>query len=129
MEITISLKDAGLLIIGVGLILLIGYCVAFMRGLVITVKNTNKILEDAQVISNIAAEKSKEIDRMVDDVTSSVGKFSEAVKGNQNIVSALTSVVNATASLRNLIKKLEKGSAGKTAKKADGKINKKIEKE
>ena len=110
MEITISLKEAGLIIIGVGLIVLIGYCVSLMRNLIVTVKNTNKILEDAQVISGIAAEKSKEIDKIIGDASFTVGKVSDAVKGNQNLISALTSVVNASASLKNLIKKLSKKS-------------------
>ena len=103
MDMTISLKDAGLLLIGIGLIALIGYCVVFMKNLVVTVKHANKILADVQVVSGITAEKSRKIDKLVDDVSKSVESLSNTIKGNQSVLAALTSIVNATASIKNLL--------------------------
>jgi len=117
MEITISLKEAGLIIIGIGVIVLIGYCISFMKNLVITVKNTNRILEDTQVITGMAVDKSKELDKIVSDVVFSVGKVSEAVKGNQSVVQAITSLVNATTALQGLIRKMNRsGDEGRPQK-------------
>lgn len=108
MDTTITLKDAGLILIGVGLIVLIAYCIAFMKNLIVTVKQTNKILQDAQVVSKIAADKTKEAEKVIGEVVSSFGSVAGIVKGNQSMVAALTSIVNALASLKNLIKKTEK---------------------
>jgi len=104
MDTAISLKDAGLILIGAGLIVLIAYCIAFMKNLVVTVKRTNKILEDTQVITKLAADKSKEIDKAISGVTSSIGNLSEALKGNQSKIAAFSSIINALTSLKNLVK-------------------------
>ena len=100
----LSAKDLFFILLGIGIIVLLTYCIVFMKNLVTTVKHANKILEDTQVISKIAADKSKEVDKVVSDVASSVGSVADIIKGNQSVVSALTSIVNAIASLKNLIK-------------------------
>ena len=105
MDSVITIKDAGLIIIGLGLIILIAYCIAFMRNLIVTVKATNKILEDASVISKIAADKSKDVDKIISGAASSVSSISESIKGNQSTVAALTSLINAIGSLKKLLKK------------------------
>ena len=105
MDITLTLKEIWFIIMGVGAIVLIAYCVSFMKNLVMTVRHANKILEDAQVISKITADKSKEVDKLLDDIVYSVGSVSDIIKGNQSSIAALTSIVNAAASLKNIIKK------------------------
>ena len=105
MDTVITLQDAGLILIGLGLLVLIIYCIALMKNLVTTVKHANKILEDAQVISKIAADKSKEVDQIATDVIDAVSNVSEIIKGNQNKISALTSIIKALTSLKNIVKK------------------------
>lgn len=105
MEITLTLKDLGLILIGTGIIVLLVYCIGFIRNLTITIKHTNKILEDTQVISAIAATRSQDIDQVVGQVTESVSNISEALKGNQSTVTALSSIVNSLVSLKNIITK------------------------
>ena len=100
----IVLKEAGLILLGAGLLILVAYCIAFMKNLVATVKQANKILENAQVVSQIAADRSKDIDKIMSDMVSSAGSISEIIKGNKNKLSALTSLINAIASLKNLAK-------------------------
>ena len=99
----ISLKDAALVLIGAGLIMLIFYGVVVMKNLVVTVKHTNRILEDAQVVSKIAADRSRDVDKAVEDITVSVGSITSGIKGNQSTVAALTSIVNALASIKNIL--------------------------
>ncbi|MCL1982857.1 MAG: hypothetical protein FWG53_07235 [Clostridiales bacterium] len=101
---TISFKEACAVIISVGLIVLIAYAIAVLKNLVVTVKQTNKILENTEVITKVAADKSKEVDKLISEVAASVGSVSDIIKGNQSKISALTSIVNAVASLKNLIK-------------------------
>ena len=105
MEITITLRDAGLILIGVGLIVLIVYCIIFMKNLVTTAKHANKILEDVQIVSKIAAEKSQELDKMITDAAGSISSVSDIIKGNQSVISAFTSIFNAVASAKNLFGK------------------------
>lgn len=108
MEVTLSLQDIGMLFIGIGLIVLIIYGIILLKNLVQTVKMTNKILEDSQEISAIAAERTKEINSIVGDVAHSMGAVSDAIKGNQNTVKALTSIVNSLGALKSIFGTKEK---------------------
>src|SRR5665647_2638797 len=105
MEITLSLKDMGLILIGIGLIVLLMYCVVLVKNLVYTIKLTNKILEDSKVITSIAADRAKEIDSIVGDVSVSVGSFAESIKGNQSAIKALTIIVNTLGAIKSLFNK------------------------
>ena len=108
MNTTITLGDAGLILIGLAVLVLLLYCIAFVRNLIPVIKNVNKILEDSKVVSGIAADKAKEVDKVIDDVSSSVGSISNIIKGNQSVVAALTSLINAIGSLKNLFQKEKK---------------------
>lgn len=108
MNTTITLGDAGLILIGLAVLVLIIYCISFVKNLIPVIKNMNKILEDAQVISGIAADNAKEVNKIIGDLSSSIGSISDIIKGNQSVVAALTSLVNAVGSLRNLLQKEKK---------------------
>lgn len=108
MDTAITLGDAGLILIGLAVLVLLIYCIVFVRNLIPAVKNMNKILEDTQVITGIAAENAKEVDKIIGDLSSSVGSISDIIKGNQSVVAALTSLVNAIGSLKNLLQKAGK---------------------
>ena len=97
MDMTITLKDAGLIIIGTGLIILIAYCIAFMKNLVVTIKHTNRILEDTQAITKIAAERTKDVDKVL-----------SGLKDNQSIVSIASTIIQALGALKNLTNRQKK---------------------
>jgi predicted PurR-regulated permease PerM len=105
MDMTLTLKDAGLILIGAGLFILICYGISLMRNLIVTVRHTNKILEDAQVITKLASERSKDVAKIIVDVASSASSISKNIKGNQSTVAALTSIVNSITSFKKLMKK------------------------
>lgn len=105
MNTTITLGDAGLIIIGIGLIILIFYCINLVRNLIPTIKILNKILEDTQEIVGVAAESVEEAHKILEDVTESVSTISSMMKGNQSVIQALTSLINALASLKGLLKR------------------------
>lgn len=108
MDTTISLGDAGLILIGLAVLVLLIYCIIFVKNLIPAVKNMSKILEDTQVISGIAANNAKEVDKIIIDLSSSVGSISDIIKGNQSVVSAVTSLINAIGSLKNLLQREKK---------------------
>lgn len=108
MTITITWQGALLTAIAVlGIILLI-YLIVLISNLIKTVKNANKVLEDAQVISAIAADKAKKIDGIVDGISDTVSTVVDTVNGNKNIISAATNVVNAAAGLAGMVNRSEK---------------------
>lgn len=105
MKTTITLGDAGLILIGVAILILLFYCIRLVKNLIPTVKTLNRILEDANVISGIAVESTQEVQKIVGDVTTSVSSVADIIKGNQSVIAALTSIINALSSLKNLLRK------------------------
>ena len=105
MEITLSLKDMGLILIGTGLIVLLIYCIVLVKNLIYSIKLANQILEDSKVITSIAADRAKKIDSIVGDVSVSVGSFAESIKGNQSALKALTIIVNTLGAIKSLFNK------------------------
>ena len=103
MEITLTLQDLGLLIIGVGLIVLIGYCISLVKNLVTTIKHTNKILEDTKIITDIAATRATDVDKIVGDVSVSVSTLANNLKGNQSTIKAISTIISAIGSMRKLL--------------------------
>ena len=108
MNTTITLGEAGLILIGLAVIILLIYSIVFVRNLIPAVKNMNRILEDTQVITGIAAENAKDVDKVIRDVSTSIGSISDIIKGNQSVVAALTSLINAAGSLKNLLQREKK---------------------
>jgi len=104
MDTALTIKDAGMILIGAGIIILIAYTIAFMKNLVVTIKHTNKILEDAQVVTKITAERSKEVDKMIDGAVSSVSVITESFKGNQSKLTALATLINTIAAAKKVVK-------------------------
>lgn len=75
MEITLTLKEVAIIAIVIAIVVFFAYCTSLVKNLIITVKRTNVILEDAQVISKIAAERTQQVDGTIDNVISRVANF------------------------------------------------------
>ena len=67
-------------------------------------KKANDILDDAKVVSEITADKAQKLDGIIDGVSESVSDVAETLKGNKNIISAATNVVNAVSNLAGMAK-------------------------
>ncbi|MCI8631226.1 MAG: hypothetical protein HFG67_02990 [Firmicutes bacterium] len=102
MQITITVQELVLLVLGIAGIIFIFYLIGLVKNLIETVKHTNKVLEDTEVITAIAASKAKDIDGAVDGAVEAIGTISELIKGNQSAVKAATNVVNSVAGLKNI---------------------------
>lgn len=105
MEITLSLKDMGMLLIGIGLIVLLMYFIILVKNMIYSIKLTNKILEDSKVITSIAAERAKEIDSVVGDISVTIGSITDSIKGNQSTLKALSTIVNTVGAIKSLFNK------------------------
>ena len=112
---TVTLTWEGIvltLLAAAGIVFLI-YLSLLMKKLIGTLKEVDVILKDSQVITSIAADKATKVDGIIDGVGEAVDSVVGAVKGNQNVVNAVTTIVNATSSLAGLIKKAEKNKTSK----------------
>ena len=107
MNVTIDLKILALVIISIALVVLIIYLIQVMRRLLVTLDKTNKILADAEIISDIAANRSKDVDGIISNVSESVAFVSEAVKGNKNAFAAAAAVAKAVMAVKNAVTKEE----------------------
>ena len=111
MEILLTTNEIWQVLKGAAFILLIVfavYSIIFMKNLVKTIKSTNKILEDVEIITKITADKSKEINKVIDDAVSSVGCISESIKGNQSKLAAFAVIINTLATLKGVKENIKK---------------------
>lgn len=115
MTITITPQGAAWFIIAVLAMILLVYVILVLRKLIDTLKKVDLLLEDSKTITEVASRRTRDIDGMVGGMTDAVGIVVNAVKGNQNMAKAATSVVNAAASCAGIVK--GKKETGKTATK------------
>lgn len=108
MTVTLTWEGIILTLLAVAGIVFLIYLSLLMKKLIGTLKEVDVILKDSQVITSIAADKATKVDGIIDGVGETVDSVVGAVKGNQNVVNAVTTIVNATSSLAGLIKKAEK---------------------
>ena len=106
---TVTLTWEGIvltLLAAAGIVCLI-YFSLLMKKLIETLKEVDVILKDSQVVASIAADKATKVDGIIDGVGDTVETVVNAMKGNENVVNAATSVVNAVSSLTGMLKKGE----------------------
>lgn len=103
--ITLTLSDIFWFIVGVLAIVLLVYVIKLIKKLIETLSHVNVVLDDAKEISEVASRRTKQVDGMLDDVGETVDSVVSAVKGNQNVVKAVSSIVNTTASVVGMLKK------------------------
>lgn len=108
MTVTITLQGALLTTIAVLAIVLLIYLILLLRKAIATLVKVDAILDDAKVVSQTASDKAQKLDGIVDGISSSVGTVVDSIKGNQNVVAAATSMVNAASSFAGVVKKPSK---------------------
>ena len=79
------------------------YLIVLVKKLLITVTHANKILEDLEVVSEIASERSQDVNNIITNVSGTVSDLSDAVKGNESTVSAIASIAKSAASIKGII--------------------------
>ena len=102
MNVTIDLKVLAWLLVAIALLVLIIYLIQVVRRLIVTLEHTNKILTDVEAITEIAAERTKDVDAIVETVTESISAICDAAKGHQNVFLAIAAIIKAAASIKGL---------------------------
>ena len=103
MSVTLDLNTLLLALVFAALIVLIIYLIVLVKKLLITVTHANKILEDLEVVSEIASERSQDVNKIITNVSGTVSDLSDAVKGNESTVSAIASIAKSAASIKGII--------------------------
>lgn len=104
MNVTIDVKMLIFAIVGIALIVLIIYLIQLARKLMVTLEHTNKILEDTQTVTELAAKRSKDVDEIISEITESLSTVSKTVRGDQNVFAATAAVIKAAAAVVNAAK-------------------------
>lgn len=105
MDMMISIKDVGLILIFLAIIALIIYLIVMLKSLTNTLKQTNQVLEDVKVVTEVAQRRTTQVDGAMDDLLGLVSGLSRSLKGEESKIQALSSIAKSAASLVNLIKK------------------------
>jgi len=108
MDISISIKDLILVLLGAGGLVLIIYLVFLVKNLITTLKSANVVLKDVETISAIAAKRAQDIDGIVDDVVDSVGTVAKNLKGKESLSKTISSAIGFLTSLKGLFSKFKK---------------------
>jgi uncharacterized protein YoxC len=111
MDAQISVGTLLLVLLGIGGVILIIYLIVLVRNLNETLKKANVVIDEAHVITEIAAKRAQEVDGVFDDISSSVKSISENLKGNINFAKVIAAVVNLGTSIKGFAEKV--GSPGK----------------
>ena len=102
MDTALTLKDGLLLIIGICVILLLIYLIRVVRALLPTLKNVQKITEDAGQLNGRAANAATGAEDAVTTIIDSTEDMTEFIKNNKSTVKALVSFINAVVAIKQL---------------------------
>ena len=99
MEITINVKDHLIGLVLIALIVLIIFLIVLVKHTIDTIKNAKKITSDASIITDIAAQKTVDLNEMLGDVKKAIADLSTAIQGKQGLIGAVMNLGKATASV------------------------------
>ena len=105
MNVTIDVKALAIVVVVIAAVVLAVYLVKALKRMIVTLERANKILADVEVVSGIAADRSKDVDNVIGTVSESVSDLSEAIKVNRNVMSPIVSVINAISTVKNAVGK------------------------
>ena len=92
-------------IVCIAVVVLVIYVVRFLKSLMVTLEHTNEVLKDVEVITDIAAKRSEDVDSIISDVADTVSDITETINGKQNIISTAAAIAKAVISVRNTAEK------------------------
>jgi hypothetical protein len=106
--VTLDLKLLLLSLLVIAGVVLIVFITVAVANMIKTLKGVNEILEDVQVMTDIAAERSKQVNEVVDDVVETIKETNVKVRGNKNIIKAASSVGSLIIAIKNIAAAAEK---------------------
>lgn len=104
MVITFTLKGLGMFLLIAALIVLVVFLIVMVSNLTTTLKHTNRVMDDVEVVSAIAKKRAVDVDEIVDNVSGSVKGMAEAFKGQETALQALSAIAKAISSVIGIFK-------------------------
>jgi uncharacterized protein YoxC len=106
MAVTIDLKDALILVILVAVLILIIYLIRVAAKLVTTLSKTNELLDDGKRVSAVAADKTEQLDGILNEAGDAVLGITDALNGNISVVDKLSNIGLGVASVKDVASRL-----------------------
>ena len=85
----------------IAVVLLVIYLIRCLKSLMVTLEHTNEILKDVEVMTDLAAKRSKDVDNIITNVSETVSDISETISGKQNAISIITAIARAILAVKN----------------------------
>ncbi len=102
MDTTITIGDALLFLIGICAVILLIYVIRAVRNIIPVLKSLKKILNDAEVVTGLLADTTKNVEETVNSLAASSTDMAEFIAENTSSFKAIVSIVSALVSLKNL---------------------------
>ncbi|MDD6254570.1 MAG: hypothetical protein PUA82_00915 [Eubacteriales bacterium] len=102
MDTPITIKEGLLLIIGICVILLLIYLIRVVRALLPTLKNVEKITDDAGRLTGMASDAAAGAEDAVNSLMESTDDMADFIANNKSTVKALVSFINAVVAIKQL---------------------------
>ncbi len=123
MDVTIDIKTLLIVLVLIALLVLIIYGIILLRKLLVTADRANKVLEDVEVISEIAASRSEDLDGIIDNVSTAASGLSDTMASG-SFLTTVGSIAKSAASVKGMISKDDPETrAAKKKEKKDRKAN------
>ncbi len=118
---TIDVKTLFIILVFIALIILIVYAIFLLRKLLVTLEHANKVLADVEVVSEIAANRSQDLDGIIDNVSSAASNLSESMN-EPSFMATVSNVAKVATSIKGIVSSgsddLETRAAKKQEKKS-----------
>mgnify|MGYP003295804175 CR=1 FL=1 len=72
MEMVLSLKDFGLILLFIAIVILIIYLIVAIKNLIVVLKKASSVLDDVNGISKIAANRANQFDKAIDNAVAKI---------------------------------------------------------
>jgi len=93
---TIDVKTALLSLLIIAAIVLVIYGIVAVYNLTKTLKKSQKVLDDFEIVSRIASERTQELDKFIDQTQ-------KKIKSGQNVLNALPVIASAVAKIMKVV--------------------------
>ena len=96
LSLDIEIKDALLSLLIIAGIILAIYLIVAVYNLIKTLKKTQKVLDDFEVVADIASKRSKQLDKIIDDL-------SKKIKASQGVFNVLPAIIKAISRIAKVV--------------------------
>lgn len=100
----IPVKDVGIALLLIALIVLVIYLILFVRNLNKAAKRSNEMLDDLQTITSVAEKRTLEVDNAISNVTETVNSVSKAIKGQETLFKQLSNIATAAVTIVSIVR-------------------------